>query len=101
MAIERQPEPVPFVSIDQGERSASEVHVTVSHDLGDRTLVVVILLACVIGVCGGVIGHYVANQQMQNQYLRDVAVKLQVNTNHTDEVRNELKVIKEKQDANQ
>lgn len=63
-----------------GDRNAVEIHV--SHDLGDRTLVVVILLACVIGACGVAMGMNLAKQDMQAQYMRDVAAKLQINTNH-------------------
>jgi hypothetical protein len=37
---------------------------------------------------------------MNGQYMRDVAAKLQINTNHTDTVSNELKVLKETQRAN-
>ena len=101
MDTDRQPEPVPFVAIEQGDRSASSVEVTVTHDLGDRTLVVVILLACVIGVCGVIIGRNNAYYDMHGQYMRDVATKLQINTNHTDEWHNEFKAWKEKQDADQ
>lgn len=88
-----------WVHLDQGDRSAAKITVDVKHDLGDRTLVVVILLALVIGVCGWQIGEYRAEKEMHGQYMRDVATKLQINTNHTDEWHNEFKVWKEKQDA--
>ena len=86
----------PFVHNEQGERSAFSSHITVSHDLGDRTLVVVILLAIVIGCCGVAIGHYTAATEMQGQYMRDVAAKLQINTNHTMEVEKQIEIAKEK-----
>lgn len=91
----------PYVHLAQGDRSAASVDVRVSHDLGDRTLVVVILLAAIIGACGVVIGLDLAERQLQSQYMRDVAVKLQINTNHVDEVANELKVLKETRHAKQ
>lgn len=95
-------EPLDYpISIEQGERSAARVQVTVSHDLGDRTLVVVILLAAIIGACGVVIGLDLSERQLQSQYMRDVAVKLQINTNHVDEVANELKILKETRHAKQ
>lgn len=85
-----------FVHNTQGERSAASIRVTISHDLGDRTLVVVILLACVIGVCGWQIGQYQAETHLNGQYMRDVAVKLQVNTNHVNELES---LVKEKDRA--
>jgi hypothetical protein len=92
-------EPVTLISNKQGERSAASIKVTVSHDLGDRTLVVVVLLACVIGVCGWKIGHYTAATEMNGQYMRDVATKLQINTNHVTEL--ERLVDKENGNADQ
>lgn len=83
-----------FVHNTQGEGSAASIRVNVSHDLGDRTLVVVILLAAIIGTCGVVMGMNLAKQDMQSQYMRDVAVKLQINTNHTDEVANQFAIHK-------
>lgn len=79
-----------------GDRS--NLSIVVSHDLGDRTLVVVILLAIVIGACGLVMGMNLSKQNMQEQYLRDVAVKLQVNTNHVNELES---LVKEKRNADQ
>ncbi len=90
-----------WVHNEQGERSAFSSQITVSHDLGDRTLVVVILLAVVIGICGAVIGMDLAERRMQSQYMRDVAVKLQINTNRTDEYLNEVKLLKEQHYAKQ
>ncbi len=86
----------PFVHLEQGARSASIIDVKVSHDLGDRTLVVVILLACVIGVCGVVMGMNLAKQSMQEQYVRDVAVKQQIMINHVNELES---LVKEKSHA--
>lgn len=74
----------------QGERSASNIKVVVSHDLGDRTLIVVILLAVVIGACGVVMGMNLAKQDMQSQYMRDVAAKQQVMINHMKDVETKL-----------
>ncbi len=85
-----------FVHNTQGDRSLMQV--TVSHDLGDRTLVVVILLAAIIGLCGVVMGMNLAKQDMQSQYMRDVAVKLQINTNHVNELES---LVKERNSANQ
>lgn len=78
----------PFVHNTQGERSALSINV--SHDLGDRTLVVVILLALVIGVCGWKIGQDTAAYDMQGQYMRDVAAKQQVMINHMKDVETTL-----------
>lgn len=89
----------PLVTNRQGERSAADIKVTVSHDLGDRTLVVVILLAIVIGACGVVIGTNIAKQDMQGQYMRDVAAKLQINTNHTMELEKQVGIVKGTQNA--
>lgn len=83
-----------LVSSTQGDRSALKV--VVSHDLGDRTLVVVILLAAIIGACGLVMGLNLSKQAMQEQYMRDVAAKLQINTNHTLTIEAEIKALKEK-----
>lgn len=70
----------PFVS--QGDRSNSYIEVRVSHDLGDRTLVVVILLAAIIGLCGVVIGNDVAERRMQTQYMLELSTKMQIAINH-------------------
>jgi hypothetical protein len=101
----------PFVHLAQGDRSAASVRVTVSHDLGDRTIVVMLLLGLVIAVCAWRIAldqaqtefngrMQQAQAEMAGQYLRDVAAKLQVNTNHTDLVSKDLAILKETQDAN-
>lgn len=84
------PEP-PFVHLTQGERSNSRVEIRVSHDLGDRTLVVVILLTCVIGACGVVMGRNMARQDVQEVYARDLATKYQLNTNHVRDLEAALK----------
>jgi hypothetical protein len=86
-----------WVHNEQGERSAFSSRITVSHDLGDRTLVVVILLAAIIGACGVVMGMNLAKQDMQTQYMMDVSTKLQINTNHTIALES---AIKEKDSAN-
>lgn len=100
MDTECQPEPVPFVSIEQEGRNAITMQVKVSHDLGDRTLVVVILLACIIGVCGVVIGQHNARDDMLGQYMRDNAAKLQINTNHTMEVEKQIGILQAKEKSN-
>lgn len=80
----------PFVHLT-GDRNALQV--IVSHDLGDRTLVVVILLAIVIGACGLVMGMNLAKQDMQSQYMRDVAAKQQVMINHMKDVETKLEKV--------
>lgn len=72
----------PFVHLTQGERSVSDINVKVSHDLGDRTLVVVILLAAIIGLCGVVIGNDVAERQQQSRYMLELSTKMQIAINH-------------------
>lgn len=71
-----------------GDRS--NLSIVVSHDLGDRTLVVVILLAIVIGACGVVMGMNLAKQSLQEQYVRDVAVKQQLMINHVKDLETKL-----------
>jgi len=85
----------PFVHM-QGDRSAFSSRITVSHDLGDRTLVVVILLAAIIGACGVVMGMNLAKQDMQEQYVRDVAVKQQLMINHVKDMETQLEKLNAK-----
>jgi mRNA-degrading endonuclease toxin of MazEF toxin-antitoxin module len=80
----------PFVHLTQGARSASVIRSEIKHDLGDRTLVVVILLAIVIGACGYEIGLSNARLDMQSQYMNDVAAKQQIMINHMKDVETKL-----------
>lgn len=57
----------PFVHSTQGDRSSLQV--IVRHDLGDRTLVVVLLLAAIIGCCGVVIGMDLSERRSNNDRL--------------------------------
>lgn len=56
-----------LVTSTQGDRSALKV--VVQHDLGDRTLVVVILLAALLGMCGVVIGMDLSERRTNNDRL--------------------------------
>jgi outer membrane murein-binding lipoprotein Lpp len=71
-----------------GDRNALQVNV--SHDLGDRTLVVVILLALVIGACGVAMGLNLAKQDQLGAYTRDLATQYQLNKNHVMELEKTL-----------
>ena len=76
-----------------GDRNAVEVRV--SHDLGDRTLVVVILLACVIGACGVVMGLNLAKQDQLDTLAREIVAKQQVTNNQNARIEAELKARKQ------
>lgn len=80
----------PYVMLEQGERSAARVDVRVSHDLGDRTLVVVILLAIVIGACGLVMGMNLSKQSRLDDQSREIAAKLQVQNNQNSRIEAQL-----------
>lgn len=71
----------PYVCLEQGDRSAAKVEVKVSHDLGDRTLVVVILLAIVIGACGVVMGLNLSRQAQLEDQATILAAKLHTTIN--------------------
>lgn len=87
--------------VDAGDDSIVYQRLDVKHGLDDRTLIVVLILATIIGINGVVMGMNLANQSMQAQYTRDLAVKYQVNTNHVGEVEKDLAVLKETTRANQ
>lgn len=72
-----------------GDRNALQVNV--SHDLGDRTLVVVILLALVIGACGVIMGLNLAKQDQLGRYTRDLATQYQIQTNHVRDLEAQVK----------
>lgn len=71
-----------------GDRNAMQI--TVSHDLGDRTLVVVILLALVIGCCGVIMGLNLAKQARLDDYSREIAAKVQVQNNQNSRIEAKL-----------
>lgn len=76
----------PEISI--GDRNA--IQVTVSHDLGDRTLVVVILLAIVIGACGVVMGMNLSKQARLDDQQREIAARIQVQNNQNSRIEAQL-----------
>lgn len=89
----------PMIHSTQGDRSASEITVTVSHDLGDRTVVILLIVACALALCGWRIGQDQATAEFNGQYLRDLAVKDQVKINHVDELDKHVAALQEKFDA--
>jgi outer membrane murein-binding lipoprotein Lpp len=72
-----------------GDRNALQVNV--SHDLGDRTLVVVILLALVIGACGVIMGLNLAKQDQLGAYTRQLSADYAVHTNHVRDLEAQMK----------
>lgn len=75
-----------------GDRNALQV--TVSHDLGDRTLVVVILLTIVIGACGVVMGRNLARQDAIEMQNREVLQRQNTTINQNARIEAELKARK-------
>lgn len=86
----------PFVHNTQGPRSAFQMRVDVSHDLGDRTLILVVLLAVVIGFCGVTMGLNFAKQDALDDRARDLATKYQLMTNHTRDLEAHLNALEKK-----
>ncbi len=75
-----------------GDRS--NLSIRVSHDLGDRTLVVVILLAIVIGACGLIMGLNLSKQARLDDASREIAAKLQVQNNQDSRIEAKLEEMK-------
>ncbi len=71
-----------------GDRNA--IQVTVSHDLGDRTLVVVILLALVIGTCGVIMGLNLSKQARLDSDLSVMSARVQVQNNQNSRIEAKL-----------
>ncbi len=75
-------------TIRMGDRNAFKF--TVSHDLGDRTLVVVILLALVIGTCGVIMGLNLSKQARLDSYLSVMSARVQVQNNQNSRIEAKL-----------
>ena len=88
MGIETEYDDGPMVAQSAGDRS--NLSVIVSHDLGDRTLIVVILLALVIGACGVVMGLNLSKQARLDDYSREIAAKVQVQNNQNSRIEAKL-----------
>ncbi len=84
----------PIVRLAQGDGSAARIDVRVSHDLGDRTLVVVVLLAIVIGACGLIMGLNLSKQARLDDASREIAAKLQVQNNQNSRIEAKLEEMK-------
>jgi hypothetical protein len=91
--VETEYDSDPLVKLRQGDGSAARIDVTVSHDLGDRTLVVVILLAIVIGACGLIMGMNLAKQSRLDDASREIAAKLQIQNNQNSRIEAKLQEI--------
>ena len=81
MGTETEHDDSPLVVV-RGDRNATQLDIRVSHDLGDRTLVVVILLVIVIGACGVVMGRNLARQASLEDSALQLARDYAVHTNH-------------------
>lgn len=81
---------LPPIRLSQGDRSAASFNVRVSHDLGDRTLVLVILLTIVIGLCGVVMGLNLSKQAHLDDQATTIAARLQVQNNQNARIEAQL-----------
>lgn len=93
MAADSRAEPA-WVHSTQGDRSALEVRVTVNHDLGDRTLVLVIVLSVVLFACGAIMGLNLAKQDQLDTLGRETLAKVQTTNNQNARIEAELKARK-------
>ncbi len=75
-----------WVHNEQGEGSAFTSRITISHDLGDRTLVVVILLTLVIATCGVIMGLNLSKQDRLDAMTRELAAKQQIQLNQNSRI---------------
>ena len=83
-------EELPPIRVSQGDRSAASFNVRVSHDLGDRTLVVVILLALVIGACGVTMGLNLSKQSQLDARATELSARIQVQNNQNARIEAQL-----------
>lgn len=66
----------------QGDRSNAYVEVKVSHDLGDRTAILLLMLGLVIAAGTYQIGLDHAERQQQSRYMLELSTKMQIAINH-------------------
>lgn len=81
--------------ITMGDRNL--IQVSVSHDLGDRTLVLVVLLTIVIGACGVVMGLNLSKQEHLDNLAREVAAKVQIQNNQNSRIEAKLEEMSNEQ----
>lgn len=70
------------------------IQVTVSHDLGDRTIVVVAVLATIIGACGVVMGLNLSKQSRLDAQAAILEARIQVQNNQNSRIEAQLQEIR-------